>query len=127
MKIELPAVPATVPSARGAITRFCEHLEFGSERLGEIRLAVTEACTNCVLHAYAGNAVEAPTFALEARVDDEALIVVVRDAGDGIAPAPSSRGGLGYGLELIRQLASSVDITSRPGCGTRVAMRFAMR
>ena len=123
--IELQAVPEKVPSARGAITRLCEHLEIADELAGQIRLAVTEACTNCVLHAYDGG--PSSTFALEARVEDDALVVIVRDAGTGITPAPSRSGGLGFGLRLIRQAASSVDITSRPGRGTRVAMRFALR
>ena len=84
--IELPALPDRVPSARGAITRLCDHLELEDEIAGQIRLAVTEACTNCVLHAYDEAAPEDPsTFALEARVDDDALVVVVRDAGAGIA------------------------------------------
>jgi anti-sigma regulatory factor (Ser/Thr protein kinase) len=131
LRIELPARPEEVPSARGAITRLCEHLELEEELAGQIRLAVTEACANCVLHAYdaSGAAGELPasTFALEARVDDDALVVVVRDAGAGISRCRSARAGLGLGLRLIRQAASSVDITSRPGRGTRVAMRFALR
>jgi anti-sigma regulatory factor (Ser/Thr protein kinase) len=123
LRIELPAVPEKVPSARGAISQLCEYLELDEEIAEPIRLAVTEACTNCVLHAYD----ETPaTFALEARADSDALVVVVRDAGAGIARR-SANVGLGLGLRLIRQAASSVDITSRPGRGTRVAMRFALR
>lgn len=129
LRIELPARPEEVPSARGAITRLCEHLELGDELAGQIRLAVTEACTNCVLHAYdaAPGGIPASTFALEARVEDDALVVVVRDAGAGISRRRSARAGLGLGLRLISQAASGVDITSRPGRGTRIAMRFALR
>lgn len=126
LKIELQAVPETVPNARGAITRLCEHLDLEEELAGNIRLAVTEACTNCVQHAYAGNDAASSTFALEARVEDGALLVVVRDAGAGIARAGSATAGLGFGLPLMREAASSVDISSRPGRGTRVAMRFAI-
>ena len=73
-----------------------------------------------------GPELPAATFALEARVDDDALVVVVRDAGAGISRRSSARAGPGLGLRLIRQAASSVDITSRRR-GTRVAMRFARR
>ncbi len=125
LRIELPAVPETVPSARGAITRLCEHLEIEDELTDHIRLAVTEACTNCVLHAYDERDGD-ETFALEARVEDDALLVVVRDAGTGITPRPSPVPGLGFGMGLMRQVASSVDIASRPGRGTRIAMRFAL-
>ena len=127
LKLELQAVPDRVPSARSAITRLCEHLEIGEELAGQIRLAVTEACTNCVLHAYGDASDIDSTFALEARVDDDDLLVVVRDAGTGITAARSGRAGLGLGLRLMRQAASSIDVTSRPGGGTRVAMRFALR
>ena len=127
LELELQAVPERVPSARSAITRLCEHLEIDEELAGQIRLAVTEACTNCVLHAYGGECDIDFTFALEASVDDDDLLVVVRDAGAGISAARSARAGLGLGLRLMRQAASSVDVTSRPGGGTRVAMRFAIR
>jgi serine/threonine-protein kinase RsbW len=127
LKLELQAVPERVPSARSAITRLCEHLEIEEELAGQIRLAVTEACTNCVLHAYGDESAIDSTFALEARVDDDDLLVVVRDAGAGITASRSARAGLGLGLRLMRQAASSVDVTSRPGGGTRVAMRFAIR
>jgi serine/threonine-protein kinase RsbW len=127
LRIELEAVPETVPSARGAITRLCEHLELEDELAGNIRLAVTEACSNCVLHAYDSHDAASATFALEARVEDDALLVVVRDSGVGLRSDRPSKAGLGLGLRLMREAASSVDISSRPGRGTRVAMRFALR
>jgi serine/threonine-protein kinase RsbW len=92
LRIELPAVPEKVPSARRAITRLCENAGIEDELTGQIRLAVTEACTNCVLHAYDGDG--ADTFALEARVEDDVLVVVVRDAGAGITPRGSAKAGL---------------------------------
>ena len=127
LMIELQAVPERVPSARGAITRLCEDLEIEEDLAGQIRLAVTEACTNCVLHAYADESRTDGTFALEARVEDDDLLVVVRDAGTGITAVRSARAGLGFGLRLMRQAASSMDVVSRPGGGTSVAMRFPLR
>ena len=127
LMIELQAVPERVPSARGAITRLCEDLQIEEDLAGQIRLAVTEACTNCVLHAYADESGTDATFALEARVEDDDLLVVVRDAGAGITSVRSGRAGLGFGLRLMRQAASSMDVVSLPGGGTSVAMRFAIR
>jgi anti-sigma regulatory factor (Ser/Thr protein kinase) len=127
LMIELQAVPERVPSARGAITRLCEDLEIEEDLAGQIRLAVTEACTNCVLHAYADESGTDATFALEARVEDDDLLVVVRDAGAGITAVRSGRAGLGFGLRLMREAASSMDVVSLPGGGTSVAMRFAIR
>jgi anti-sigma regulatory factor (Ser/Thr protein kinase) len=127
LRIELEAVPERVPKARGAITRLCEHLEVTDEVARNVRLAVTEACSNCVLHAYDGEAALTATFAVEARVEDDALLVVVRDSGVGLRSDRTGKTGLGLGLRLMREAASSVDISSSPGRGTRVAMRFALR
>ena len=92
LELELQAVPERVPSARSAITRLCEHLEIDEELAGQIRLAVTEACTNCVLHAY-GDAIDGDsTFALEAQIDEDDLLVVVRDDGAGISATRSGPG-----------------------------------
>ena len=127
MRIELQAVPDRVPAARGAITRLCEHLEIEDGLAADIRLAVTEACANCVLHAYEDGGPEDARFALEARVEDDSLLVVVRDCGSGDLRSSRGSAGLGFGLGLMRQVSSNLDVVARPGRGTRVAMRFALR
>jgi anti-sigma regulatory factor (Ser/Thr protein kinase) len=126
LRLQLSATPEEVPFARAAITRLCEHLEIADQPTENIRLAVTEACANCALHAYAGWA-ESPTFTLEARVDQRDLRIVVSDRGMGLqrsrAGKPSSGG---HGLNMIRQLAASSHVSERPGGGTRVVMRFPL-
>ena len=129
LQLDLPAVPSGIPAARAAITRLCETLGIAGELRERIRFAVTEACTNCVLHAYPGHA--DATYRLEARLDDAGLVVMVRDCGVGIAntagaAARRARLGHGLGLKLIARTASSMDVTSTPGSGTCVAMRFAL-
>jgi serine/threonine-protein kinase RsbW len=126
LRLAFPSVPGGVPSARSAITELCEQLEIDGERADDIRLAVTEACANCVLHGHSP-AARRSTFTLEARVDDRSLVVVVRDFGDGLLRGPMRARGLGLGLELIDSLAESAQVSSRPGGGVRVTMRFAMR
>jgi anti-sigma regulatory factor (Ser/Thr protein kinase) len=124
--IEVPAAPGAVPGARRAITRFCEHLGLGRELADRIRLATTEACTNCVLHAYDFGA-PAPTVAVEARVEGDTLVLVVRDHGEGIRRSiPERADALHLGLRIIEELADSTSVISRPGRGTRVSMRFAL-
>ena len=124
LSLEVPAAAAAVPGARRAITRLCEHLGLAGELTDRIRLAVTEACTNCVLHAY-GDATTA-TFAVEARVDGDWLLLVVRDYGHGMTPGRHRGDTLKLGLHLIEELADSASVSTRPGRGTRVAMRFAI-
>jgi anti-sigma regulatory factor (Ser/Thr protein kinase) len=83
-------------------------------------LAVTEAATNAVRHAYPTDPHGA--FFLAAQTDGAELVVIVRDYGVGLH-APSAPGGLGVGLVVIDRLASSCQIAEgRPG--TLVTMRF---
>lgn len=123
-RLRLPAIPEAVPLARSAVGRLCARAGVAGDSLEEIRLAVSEACTNCVRHAYSSHA-ESSTFVLDACVGEEMVLVVVRDSGVGIVPGRP--GGLGLGMGLIKQLAERTDVLSSPGRGTRVAMRFATR
>jgi anti-sigma regulatory factor (Ser/Thr protein kinase) len=127
LRLRLSASPEEVPFARAAITRLCEHLGIQDEQAQNIRLAVTEACSNCVLHAYDESTAEG-TYVLAERVDRGALRVSVCDSGVGVHQAHANvHPGLGYGLHLIKTLADSTEISSpRPGGGTRLVMRFAI-
>ena len=121
-RLRLPAMPEAVPLARLAVGRLCARAGITGELAEDVRLAVSEACTNCVRHAYAGGSVRA-TFALDACVREGSLVVVVRDSGAGIVAGHP--GDLGLGMQLIRQVAERTDVASSPGRGTRVAMHFA--
>jgi serine/threonine-protein kinase RsbW len=123
LSLVLPAAPDGVPRARAAVTDLCERLGLDGEQADDIRLAVTEACTNCVLHSQADEAGNA-TFVLDAHMDDGSLEIVVRDFGGGLLRAPVGSGGLGLGMQLIERLSESAQVSSRPGGGTRVSMRF---
>lgn len=128
LKLELTALPAMVAEARNELTDLCLQLGIDAAHIEEIRLAVTEACSNCVLHAYDG--ADTGKFTVLASIDHDALRVAVADTGTGM-PADwprdcRSKAGLGYGLGIIRTLASEVDVTSSPGQGTRVTMQFAL-
>jgi stage II sporulation protein AB (anti-sigma F factor) len=126
LRLQLSASTAEVPFARAAITRLCEHLGIDDHPTENIRLAVTEACSNCALHAYDDGAVS-PTYTLDARVDRRDLRIVVSDRGMGLQRSQTSKARSGgYGLGIIRQLAGSSHVSERPGGGTRVVMRFPL-
>jgi serine/threonine-protein kinase RsbW len=125
LSLVLPAAPAGVPHARVGIARLCEQLGIEGEFAYDIRLAVTEACTNCVLHSH-GAYPRDPTFVLHARVAQDTLIVVVRDYGRGLGHRPSHASGLGVGLRLIALVADTAHVSSPLGGGVRVVMRFAL-
>jgi serine/threonine-protein kinase RsbW len=108
--------------ARRAVTDWAESYVEDPEVLGDIALAITEAATNAVVHAYRDLA-EPGTVAIEAHASAEHVALVVRDEGSGLAPRVDSP-GLGLGLGLIAQVADSTDVRAPEGGGTEVVMRF---
>ena len=92
--------------------------------LSDIALAVTEAATNAVLHAYRHT--DTPgTVIVTAERDGDHVCLYVRDEGSGLAPRVDSP-GLGLGISLIAQVADSADIRAPEDGGTEVVMRFAV-
>jgi serine/threonine-protein kinase RsbW len=120
----LPAAPENVVVARQAITGLCEGLGFPSRATDDVRLAVTEACTNVVVHAYAPET-PAPQLELDARAVDQELLICVRDKGRGMGVFTGAA-GLGLGLPLIAALTRAVEMRAGPGgIGTEIAMTFS--
>ncbi len=123
MELALPARATNIAVVRHAFGALGEAFEVNEEILSNIRLAVTEACTNVVVHAYP----EGHEGSLEvcATLHDEKLEVVVRDEGPGIAPRADSP-GLGLGLPLIASLTESVQLSRDDRERTEVRMTFAL-
>src|SRR5690348_14006023 len=119
-----PAVPEAVPMARRAVTEVAADAGAGGERLEEIRLAVSEALTNAVLHAYRGT--DDGQVQVTAAVAACELWVLISDDGRGLHAWNDSR-GLGIGLSLISGLSDDFAITTRASGGTEVQMRFDLR
>lgn len=96
----------------------------GPNTLFGIELAVSEACTNAVVHGYADGPPE--TFTVVAESQDDELRVIVRDRGRGMVPRPDSP-GLGLGLPLISQMAERVEVRAPPdGNGVELCMIFPL-
>jgi serine/threonine-protein kinase RsbW len=91
--------------------------------LDAIRLAVSEAVSNVVVHGYRDSPNGAFTVAVEWEGDE--LRVTVRDDGCGMQPRADSPGA-GLGLPLIANLAKSFSVAAPPGGGTEVTMTFAL-
>lgn len=116
-----PSTPSGVGAMRRDVAEFAARAGMDDERVGDIRLAVSEAATNAVVHAYR----EAEgMLVVRARVAGHDLIVVVSDSGRGLAPRPDSP-GLGLGMPLMATVTSSFRIESQ-GSGTEVHMTFAL-
>ena len=113
-----------VTFVRQAVLEFIAAHGIAEPSLTDVRLAVSEAVTNAVVHAFRSRS-EPGTVEVLARVsaDGRRLEVVVRDNGSGMAPRHDSP-GLGLGLPLIRHLTDQFDHHEPAGGGTELWMRF---
>ena len=119
------AVPEAVPLARRALAAVAAAAGAAGDRLDEIRLAVSEALTNVVLHAYRDSEVVGRLHVTAAIASDE-LWVLIGDDGRGLHAWNDSQ-GLGIGLSLISGLSDDFAIVTRASGGTEVQMRFDLR
>jgi serine/threonine-protein kinase RsbW len=121
-RLTIPADPRNVALVRRLVECVGDTLGMPDGVVEDVRLAVTEACTNVVRHAY-----EEGEGAIDVVVRSraETLEVVISDEGRGMGPSPDTRGP-GLGLPLISALADKVEL--RPGGhgGSRLAMTFPM-
>jgi serine/threonine-protein kinase RsbW len=123
MELALPARAANIAVVRHAFGALGEAFALDEETLSNIRLAVTEACTNVVVHAYPDG--QEGLLEIFATLQEEKLVVVVRDEGPGIGPRPDSP-GLGLGLPLIVSLTESVRLGRDEDERTEVCMTFPL-
>ena len=122
LELSLPARAENVAVVRHVLGGIGDALDLDHEVLADIKLAVSEACANVVVHAYADGG---PGFMdLEVTTQDHHLAVVVRDHGRGMTPRADSP-GLGVGLPLIASLAETLELTNGADGGTEVRMTFA--
>ena len=130
MILEFPSKSANEAFARSAVACFAAQLDPTMEELGDIRTAVSEAVTNCIVHAYPD---ELGMITIRCRIlKDNILDVVIKDKGIGIADIDKARkpmyttGGSdrsGMGFTIMESFMSDFSVTSKPGKGTTVHMR----
>lgn len=123
MRLTLPAAAASVPEARHAVLGLAREGGASERVLADVALAVSEACTNVVLHAYRDQAVPG-TLSLDAELHDGRLEVVVSDEGGGVLPRDDSP-GLGMGMALMAAVATGVQL-DHDGAATRVRLTFEL-
>jgi len=119
-----PAVPESVAHIRHAVADFARAAGARDEAVSAIGLAVSEAATNAVVHAYA-DAPEPGPVDVAAGVEGDELWISVCDQGGGMKPRPDSP-GLGLGLPLIAQMTTGFEVREGEAGGTEVFLRFAL-
>lgn len=130
MSLEFPSKSANEGFARAVIACFAAQLDPTLDELGDIKTAVSEAVTNCIVHAYPDSI---GTISMKARIlEDHVLDIVIRDRGCGIADIEQARrpmfttGGeerSGMGITIMESFMTEFRLTSVPGKGTTVHMK----
>jgi serine/threonine-protein kinase RsbW len=125
VSLEMDSSPETLTLVRGALGGVAEGLNLDPELLDDIKTAVSEACNNVVMHAYGEGS---GPLSVALFVGAEAIEVVVRDHGSGIALLTPSDDRLpGVGIPIIRALANQTAFRPLAGGGTEVWMEFEGR
>ena len=116
------AEPEAVGIIRHRLTSKAAKLGAEGEALERVRLAVTEAVTNVVVHAYR-EAPEPGEVTVVAAQENAGMTVLVYDNGMGLLPRVDSP-GLGLGLGLMAQVTDDFDIRTRAAGGVEVRLHF---
>jgi anti-sigma regulatory factor (Ser/Thr protein kinase) len=115
----LPGTPLGVRSLRREMAGIAADCGMDADGIADVQLAVTEAATNAVMHAYAEGTGE---LTVTAATQAGELEIVIADTGPGLVERDDSP-GLGVGLSIIATVAERLKIVSTPA-GTQIHMTF---
>lgn len=128
IKLSFMSLPENLPLARVTVAAFAAQLDFTLEDIEEIKVAVSEAVSNCIIHGYEND----PNHVVNvvATIYENVLEICVEDDGKGIAditkalqPAYStSSERMGLGFTFMQSFMDKVDVSSDVDKGTRVTM-----
>lgn len=129
IKLSMPSCSANESFARAAVAAFAAQADPLVDELADIKTAVSEAVTNCIVHAYRD---QAGTIWLECRLyENGRLMVRIRDRGCGIENVKQAMEPLfttggedraGLGFAVMQSFMDKLRVTSKPGKGTLVVM-----
>ena len=129
MYLKIPALSENEPFARDTVAAFCVRLNPSLDELSDVKTAVSEAVTNCIVHAYAGGEGEIEIFC---NAEWDTVHIRISDSGKGIedvvrAVEPffttleeEERSGMGF--TIMQTFMTSFRLQSAPGQGTTVYM-----
>jgi len=127
--LEFPAIPQNVEFARVAVACFASQIDsFTLEEIDDVKLIVSEAVSNVVLHGY--DAPGGPVRVTASR-DGHTLAIGVEDEGRGIPDVDRARqpafttdpDRMGMGFTIMEALSDELEVLSTPGAGVRVKMK----
>ncbi|MBO8126408.1 MAG: anti-sigma F factor [Firmicutes bacterium] len=127
MTLNFPSKPENVAFARVAVASFATQLPFTLEEIDEIKVATSEAVSNCVIHGYPE---KEGIVQVEAVIDEGIFKLTIKDSGVGIADLEAAREPsystdperMGLGLVFMESFMDSLEIETALGSGTTVYM-----
>ena len=129
IKLEFPSKSSNEAFARSAVACFAAQMDPTLEELGDIRTAVSEAVTNCIVHGYKNSV--GKIFITVKIKDDNAVLITIKDRGIGIEDIKKAReplfttGGAdraGLGFSVMESFTDKLTVRSSLGRGTTVTL-----
>jgi anti-sigma regulatory factor (Ser/Thr protein kinase) len=124
LSISVAAKASELAPIRQAVAELARELDADEEAVARIALAVNEACSNVVSHAYGDG--EAGTVEVEAWGKGRDLVFSVRDSGTPLAQRPTGSTGAGLGLYLIASLSDDCELRNPEEGGTEILLGFRL-
>ena len=130
MSLQMPAISVNEGMARAAVAAFCAQLSPDATELADIKCAVSEAVTNCIVHAYKNR--KGKFYITVSLFADRTVQIAVQDKGCGIpnvkaameplytTDAAGERSGMGF--TVMENFMDHLHVTSRQGKGTLVLL-----
>lgn len=130
MKLRLPSLSVNESMARAAVAAFCAQLDPTACEVADIKCAVSEAVTNCIVHAYRNTT---GTIYISVRLCENRIVRIdIRDRGCGIENVGQARQPLfttdaenersGMGFTVMESFCDKVRVISKCGKGTTVTL-----
>ena len=128
MKLTIMSIPENVPLARVTVAAFAAQLEFTLEDLEEIKVAVSEAVSNSIIHGYRND--QNQSVSVTCTIYPETLEISIEDNGVGIEnvseamqPAfTTETDRMGLGFTFMQSFMDKLSVESEPNRGTKVTM-----
>ncbi len=130
MQLKLPALSSNEGMARASVAAFCAQLDPSAVELADIKCAVSEAVTNCIVHAYRHR--EGLIYITVSLLENRIAKIEIRDRGCGIEDIREARKPLfttdaagersGMGFTVMESFTDKISVTSKLDSGTKIVM-----
>lgn len=116
MELHLSCEPELIAVARLACATFASQLGLGLDELEDIKLAVSEACTNVIQHAYENP--KGQSFTVRCWAEQDSIVIEISDKGRGLRAGIQGR----FGMKILQAVMDFIEFQSEEGKGTTVRM-----